>query len=448
MRTSVEGQTGTNGGRTIAGASRMQRHQARDVEVVHPVHIDEVDGWASTLATTFLDDTSPEDHARLVNALRQSWDAERRWGARAGERWVGTLGSWQNMLSVPGAYGVEAEVAADALTMVTVAGTHRRRGLLTAMLSDSLQAAKDRGDAVSILWAAEWPIYGRFGYAPATATAAYQFSPRVSGGAPAPAGGTITPAETADIAAQAPAVFAAARHLRAGNIDRPKRWWSHALGLDGYPPYSIDGKRPRAFIHAGPDGPDGFVTWLPTRPFDIDGTNAAIEVHDLCAANDSAYRDIWAYLASLDLVGEITLRRRPADEPIRWLLPNGRALRQTYAGDGLWLRMLDLPLALSARRYATPDRLILEVVDDDIGGFGAGRYVLDGGPDGATCTPSREGTADLRIHQRALAAAYLGGFSLHSQAIAGLVDELTPNALRRADAMFATPFAPWCATGF
>jgi hypothetical protein len=44
--------------------------------------------------------------------------------------------------------------------------------------------------------------------------------------------------------------------------------------------------------------------------------------------------------------------------------------------------------------------------------------------------------------------AYLGGTSLRSQLIAGRVDELTPGALRRADAMFLTPTAPWCATGF
>jgi len=114
----------------------------------------------------------------------------------------------------------------------------------------------------------------------------------------------------------------------------------------------------------------------------------------------------------------------------------------------LWLRLLDVPAALSARRYAVEDRLVVEVGDDDIGGFAAGRYVLDGGPDGAKCTPSTVDTPDLRVHQRALAAAYLGGTSLHSQLIAGRVDELTTGALRRADAMFATPTAPWCATGF
>ena len=142
------------------------------------------------------------------------------------------------------------------------------------------------------------------------------------------------------------------------------------------------------------------------------------------------------------------MHRRRIDEPVRWLLPDGRALRATYLADGLWLRLLDVPAALSARRYQVADRLVLEIVDDDIGGYAAGRYVLDGGPDGAKCLPSTVDTPDLRVHQRALAATYLGGNSLHAQAITGRVDEISTGALRRADAMFATPIAPWCATGF
>jgi predicted acetyltransferase len=220
------------------------------------------------------------------------------------------------------------------------------------------------------------------------------------------------------------------------------------LRLGDYRDIPPGGPWPNAFVREGPDGPDGFVAWTASRDFDIDGSSGALEVADLCAANDAAYRDLWAYLTGIDLVDEITLGRRPVDEPVRWLLTDGRALRQTYAGDGLWLRILDLPAALSARRYAVPDRLTFEVVDDDIGGFASGRYVLDGGPDGASCAPSTVDSADLRVHQRALAGAYLGGFSLRGRSVAGGVDELTPGALRRADAMFATPLAPWCATGF
>jgi predicted acetyltransferase len=409
-----------------------------DVEIVHPVPVEEVPGWAETMAITFLSDPTDEGNRRNVERLQRSWLPDRFWGARADGRWVATLGGWPRTVTVPGGDAVPA----DALTMVTVAATHRRRGLLTTMLTESLHAARDRGDAVSILWAAEWPIYWRFGYAPATVNVNYALHPRVPGGRLQRGAGNLRRVDAAELGAIAPDIFARAARQRAGNIDRPGSWWSSSLGLDGYPQPRYDGKWPTQIVHDGPDGPDGYVAWIANEH------EASVDVLDLCTATEAAYRGLWAYLSSLDLVEKVTVRRRPVDEPVRWLLPDGRALRQDEAMDGIWVRLLDVPAALAARRYAVPERLVFEVVDDDIGGFAAGRYVLEGGPDGAKCLPSTVDTPDLRVHQRALAAAYLGGPSLHSQLIAGRVDELSPGALRRADAMFATPLAPWCATGF
>src|SRR6202012_2474254 len=98
--------------------------------------------------------------------------------ATADGRWVATLATATQMLTVPG-----GEVSSDALMMVTVAATHKRRGILTTMLTASLDEAHARGDAVAILHSAEWPIYGRFGYAPATLDARYRFRPRDPGAA-------------------------------------------------------------------------------------------------------------------------------------------------------------------------------------------------------------------------------------------------------------------------
>lgn len=415
-------------------------------EIVHPLPADAVEGWAATMMTAFLGDASGEDFQRIVEILRRSWDPERRWGAREGSRWVGTLGSLPNTLTVPGTEDAAAHISADALTMVTVAGTHRRRGLLTAMMTGYLREARERGDAVSVLWAAEAPIYGRFGYAPAADKAAYVLHPRRPGGRLEPAGeGRLRQLDAAELGDVGPAIFDAARRLRAGNIDRPARWWSRNLGLDGYP---APPKAPTYVAHEGPDGPDGFVIWTPSRPADSREHLGAVEVSELCAANDDAYRDLWAYLSGLDLVAEVRLDLRPVDEPARWLVRDRRALEQVHAGDGLWLRLLDVPVALSARRYAVPGRLVLEVVDDSTGGFTAGRYLLEGGPDGATCTRSTVDSPELRLDQRALAGVYLGGTSLRNQFITGLIDELGTGAVRLADAMFATPLAPSCATDF
>ncbi|MGI8759723.1 MAG: GNAT family N-acetyltransferase [Jatrophihabitantaceae bacterium] len=394
-----------------------------------------------------LGNPNDDNFPKRVQRRRRDWHAERTWGARAGGRWVATLASEARTVTVPGCDGRTRDVSADALTAVTVSATHRRRGLLTQMLSASLAAARERGDAFSVLVAAEWPIYGRFGYAPAVCSADYTYLSRHPSAKVTPArAGAVRQVDPAELGALAPGVFDAARRLRAGNVDRPGLWWPSRLGVDGFAAIH-EGKAPAYYLHDGADGPDGLLAWAVTRDFELDGSLAAIEVRELVAASDEAYRDLWAFLGGIDVVSEIGLHGRPVDEPVRWLLPDGRALRQTYAGDHTWLRLLDVPAALTARGYAVPGRLVLEVVDDDLGGYGAGRFRLDADAEGAQCRATSAG-ADLRLTQRALASVYLGGHTLRGQRLSASVAELTPGALGLADAMFATPLAPWNATGF
>jgi predicted acetyltransferase len=174
----------------------------------------------------------------------------------------------------------------------------------------------------------------------------------------------------------------------------------------------------------------------------------SVKVLEFVAASPTAYRNLFAYLAGMDAIDEVQLGARPIDEPARWLIADGRALMQTEVTDDLWLRILDLPAALEARGYAAPGRVVLEVVDTDGGGFAAGRYVLDADESGtASCTRTTE-SADVTVPQRTLASAYLGGHTLRALAVAGTVDEHTPHALARLDAMLATPRPPFNGTGF
>jgi predicted acetyltransferase len=418
-----------------------------DVEIVNPVPVEEIPGWRATLSTTFFGTARGEQAQRRVENLRREWLPERSWGARAGGRWVGTLRTFPRTVTVPGCGTATADVQADALTSVTVNATHRRRGLLTGMLTQSLAAARERGDPFSVLIAAEWPIYGRFGYAPATREAAYTyFLRRETAKIPAAGAGSVRQVNPAEFGRLAPTIFDAARRGRAGQVDRREPWWPRMLGLDSWHLIEDDAT-PNHYVHEGPHGPDGLLAWTPVRDFDTTGQLAAIKVVDLVAVSGTGYRNLWAYLSGIDAVGEATLSMRPVDEPARWLLPDGRALRQTYTGDGMWLRLLDVPAALAARGYRVPGRLVIEVADPDAGGYGAGRYELDAEEQGASCRPSTR-SADLVLSQRSLAGAYLGGFSLRELSPGGGVEENTPGALTRADAMFGTGLAPWNATGF
>ena len=415
-----------------------------DTEIVHPVPAGEIAPWLASMVTTFLGD--PADAVADAPARAVSWRADRAWGARSDGRWVATLRTEPRAITVPGALAGAADLVADALTNVTVAATHRRLGLLRAMLTESLQAARDNGEAVSALIAAEWPIYGRFGYAAASDSARYTVRTREPGAriGTEPTG-SLRQVDSHELATLGPAIFDAARVQRGGQIDRPSYWWDRSLGRNGFRPAS---KAPLVHVvHQGPDGPDGYVSWSSVGDWTLTGDLGQVKVTDLIAANDDAYASLWHYLLGIDVIDRIHLDDRPVDEPLHWLLADARAMRQTHRVDWMWLRILDPRAALSARRYSVEGSVVLEIVDPDGAGFAAGRYLLEGGPDGAQCTPTTR-SAQLAVHQRALAASYLGATSLTSQRPSGLIDELSPGALTRADSMLATSLAPWCATGF
>ena len=86
------------------------------------------------------------------------------------------------------------------------------------------------------------------------------------------------------------------------------------------------------------------------------------------------------------------------------------------------MRILDVPAALAARRYAAPVDVVIDVDDPRIPA-NTGRWRLVGSPDAATCTPT-DAPADLALDVQALGAAYLGGTSLAALAAAGEVTEL------------------------
>lgn len=417
------------------------------MEIVHPVHVDDAEGWLTALATTLLGTPWDDSFALRVDRWKREWDDVRTWGVRDNGRWIATLATEASRLTVPGRDSGTVSVASDALTAVTVAATHRRRGLLTSMLTESLQEAKDRGDIVSILIAAEWQIYGRFGYAPGAWTANYSYYTRRAGAAMTPAPtGFVRQVDPDELVKYAGAIYDRERAQLPGGIDRAGTWWSRRLGVNGFAP--LPDHRGHWIMHESEDGPDGFLCWRPDRDFELNGMLGSVKVLEFVAASPTAYRNLFAYLAGLDAIEEVKLAARPIDEPARWLIKDGRALMQTELVDDLWLRILDLPGALEARGYAAPGRLVLEVVDPDGGGFAGGRYALDVDEAGsASCTPTTE-SADVTLPQRTLASTYLGGTTLRALAVAGGVDEHAPHAVARLDAMLATARPPFNGTGF
>ena len=424
----------------------------------------ELPTWIRSMRVTFLDDPGTP----FTDAHRDWWrpilEPERTWGAFDDGRCVATLRTFGTTLTVPtechfGAHHAHlraaerpddtaATIPADALTQVTVSATHRRQGLLTRMLTRSLADARDRGEFVSILRAAEWPIYGRFGYAVATQTADYTISSYPRPSVLAPRGAVrVAGCEPAELVEPATAVLDQRIRRQPGQIGRAQSYWARLLGLQGLP--SVTRREPVCVVARDESGnPVGYAVWTadgngwPTERIDI-------TLHEFIANTTDAYRALWQYLIGVDLINGIKWRERALDEPLEWLLSDGRAARRERTSDSLWLRMLDVPAALSARRYAGEDQLTVEVVDGDAGGWAGGRYRLDGGPAHADCVVDTAATADLTLPQPALAALYLGGRTVWSLVESDLIEEHTPGAIARLARLFApTDRAPWNATPF
>jgi predicted acetyltransferase len=418
----------------------------QQAELVNPVPVDEVAAWVAAMATTFLTDRGSARVQGMVDQLTRRWDPGRAWGVRDRGDWVATLRTEPRSLTVPAASEGREEVSVDAVTNVTVAATHRRQGLMSRMLNASLRDAQARGEVLSVLIAAEWPIYGRFGYAPATVSSEYVLQRSRPGARCKGDMSGIRAVEVEEAASVAAEVFNRARWRWAGQMDRDEGWWQRTLGLEGNVPRTPPA--PNWLIHEGEDGVDGILGWSPEGEPSLMAPAQRAVVSALFAATDAAYRNLWSYLTALDGIDQVRLAGRPTHEPVRWLLEDARALITTRQVDFLWLRLLDVPAALRARRYAVPGDLVLDVVDQDEPAMVAGRYRLIVDGEGRAQCESTQDEPDLEITQRRLASIYLGGCRLAEMRLAGGARELLSGALDRLDLMFSRPLPPWNATWF
>ena len=404
---------------------------------VRPIHADELPAFVDAMSTAFLD---RPDTAAVAAAIVPLWDLSRAWAAFDGSRLVGTFRSWATELTLPG--GVQ--VPAAAVTNVTVLPTHRRRGILRAMAAAEHASARERGEAAAILYAAEYPIYGRFGYGPACRIATWTLDTQ----GPEfrrPAAGTVELVSPADAREPMKRVFDAWRAQHAGEIARRDYRWDFELGLRD----RAWGQRWKGFaaLHRSPKGAiDGYVRYRAEEKWEQNLPRGVLTVDELHALDDDAYNALWRFVAEIDLAVKVKAELRPPTERLPWLLVNARLAQVADVGDGMWVRPLDVPALLTARTYEREASLVLEVEDPEASG-GRLRMSLDAGPDGARATRTT-GAADLTIGVSALGAALLGGTRLLDAARAEGFDEHRAGALARADALFRTADEPWCSTFF
>lgn len=362
---------------------------------------------------------------------RRVWEPERSLAWLDGERMVATTGSFSRRLTVPGAV-----LPCAAVSMVAVRPTHRRQGLLDAMMRRQLAEVHAGGEAVAALWASEGGIYGRYGYGLATRAATLRTRRPAARLAMAPAAvpGLFLDAGPAGEAGRPDAmrsVHARVAPTWPGMLDRSDVWWDACL-FD--PEYERDGAQPLQAVLAE----DGYALYA-VKPERTGAAPAAeVRLHELVAATPEARGRLWGYLLDLDLTTTLMWWLAPADEPL-WLELTDPQAVETTLSEALWVRLVDVGAALAARSYATADLDVVLEVADDVCHWNAGRWRLTG-----DACERTDAAPDLALDVRDLGAAYLGGVPLATLATAGRVNERTPGALARAAAAFATLREPWC----
>jgi len=406
---------------------------------VRVVTEDELRAALDVVRTSFL---SPPVTDEALAARRSTMDLDRFHAAfDADGRLCGTARAFATPLTVPG-----GEVPACAVTTVGVLPTHRRQGHLSRMMEVQLADAVARGEPVAILVAAEYPIYGRYGYGPATEAVALRLDAVTARWRDEPTG-TVEMVDNETFAKVIDDLYDRARRATPGHIGwETDRWRAYAGVEPGHDGQDDKHRVTPKIVWRDPAGDiQGATAYAVDESWERNRPAGTATADLLVATTDRAEHELLRFLASVDWVTRVSVWLRPVDDPAPLALVDGRAAPLVDRSDHTWARVLDVPAALAARDYATDGALVVEV--DDPFGHAAGRFRLDGGPDGAECTATGD-DPDLVVPVGALSSAYLGGIGWGRLAAAGWVEERTPGSVARAAAMFTSARAPWGALTF
>ncbi len=411
---------------------------ASDVEGIElrPVTADEAPRWMQVIETGFGEHVEPGAVERELTVL----PLDRTIAAVDRDRIVGGAAAYGFTMSVPGG----GSVPAAGVTAVAVSATHRRRGILRAIMRHQLDDVVRRGEPMAILNASEAAIYGRFGYGLASGYQRWTIDPRslrITRPLPERPPLRLVPQDEAiDLVRP---IHDAAVAARPGMVHRSEAWWRLVLGPDEQ--WKGGGKLFVAVAEPFGADPGGYAVYS-MRDAGAEG-GLVMRVRELTAATPDTEVLLWHLLTTIDLVRAVEVDAVPIDDELRWWVSDPRAVRTVALRDYLWVRLLDVPAALAARGYGVDGSITLEVVDE--AGYASGTYRLDVDAGVGTCARQPDGAdADVRLDVGALGAAYLGGVGLDTLARAGRVQAVSIDALAAATALLAGGRAPFCDTRF
>jgi predicted acetyltransferase len=367
--------------------------------------------------------------------VRASFVYERFVVAIDGGDLIGLAGSFDFELTLPGG----ATVPTAGTTWVSVAPTHRRRGITRDMLTWVHDDASARGLVAAELMASEGSIYERFGYGVATRTRSVVIDRRHAIVRPDIVDATAGTVRLVDAVSSVDAMhdrYERYRPTRVGEVSRTRRWIDDHLA---------EVKQPSLALHD-----DGYVLWTVDADWGDEGANHTLNIVDLVASTPAAHQALWSLVMSIDLVRWVKSARHLAlDDPLPWMFTDPRAVRTEALVDFLWVRPIRADVLLGERRYRVPDQIVVEVVDPAMSSESERRerWRLTGGPADSSCV-STEALADVEVTRSALGALALGGISATELAAAGRLHVSGSMTTSRLDGFFGWAPLAHCTTSF
>lgn len=349
----------------------------------------------------------------------------------AGSWPVATVNSWVTPLTLPG-----GEIDMWAISSVTVAGTHRRRGIARNLIEGELRAAADAGVPVAGLTASEATIYGRYGFGAAVPVMRFAIDTMRAGWAGAsPVDGRIVYTDKPTLAADLERLHEASRTTRSGQLPGWRGRWLRMAGL-------AEGDKDAAAVRGVRfTDRDGVVQGAMAYTLaELPGVfRSEMRIRCIVTTSHEALRAIWQFVVQHDLVTSARIDLRPIDDPLPWLVADQRAVKAEVHDHG-WLRVLDVAAALTARTYSAPLDLVLRIEDPlDVTG-GDWRVTID---DSGRCrVAATSDTPDVTLGVVELSAIYAGGVPAAQLAAAGRIqgDVDAVSALSRAFLTTPSPF--------
>jgi predicted acetyltransferase len=386
--------------------------------------------FVTNMERTFGFDYNPDE-----DTFRPLLELDRAFGHFDGDRVVSTVAAYSLEMSVPGSVA-----KCGGTTVITVSPTHRRRGLLTEMMGGHLDDIKEHGEPIAALWASESEIYGRFGYGRATTTAELTLHRRghpLSRHAPRPHQVRLVDLDGAK--ELVPPLHDRFRVTQPGMFKRWPAWWESRVFTD-FPSRRAGFTAARWVVVDGASGIEGYAKYrTKSGPGDDGHSGTEMMITDLFAETPEGWASLWSFLLNQDLVAKFTARLRSPQDPIFDLL-SGPRRAQAEIDDGLWVRVMDVPAALTSRHYEGAFTGVIEVHDPM--GLAGGTFQLETSTDGSECK-SATGDPDISLDIEDLGAVYMGAGGFRRLARIGRLSG-SDEALKAADLAFRWDPGPWC----